>query len=127
METAREFGIGEARKATLGEVAGAEGATFRYKYDFGDEWMHAIRVERVLNEEAEPVCLDGARACPPEDIGGPWEYEDLLSALRDPKHEAHGEVVEWVEGFDPEAFSVDEANARLALVGRIPRPDDLQG
>lgn len=124
VETARDLGMQEMRSVDLSGVA-KEGGTFRYKYDFGDGWTHTIRVDRVLDETTEPVYLDGARACPPEDSGGPWGYADLLDALRDPNHESHEEVVEWVEDFDPEAFSVDEVNARLALVGRIPRPDDL--
>jgi hypothetical protein len=49
----------------------------RYEYDFGDGWEHVVRVERLLPVEADrvyPVCIGGARACPPEDCGGPWAY-----------------------------------------------------
>jgi hypothetical protein len=50
---------------------------FLYEYDFGDGWQHVVRVERICPVEghrASPVCVGGARACPPEDCGGPWAY-----------------------------------------------------
>ncbi|MBD2362202.1 hypothetical protein H6G36_13580 [Anabaena minutissima FACHB-250] len=43
----------------------------------GDNWQHQIRVEAILTPESNcfyPVCMDGKRACPPEDCGGPWEF-----------------------------------------------------
>ena len=43
-------------------------------YDFGDWWEHELVVEDVLAadpDERYPVCLEGARACPPEGVGGP--------------------------------------------------------
>ena len=52
-----------------------------------------------------PVCLDGSRACPPEDVGGAWGYAEFLEAIAEPKHERHGELLEWIGGeFDPEKF-----------------------
>lgn len=60
-----------------------------------------------------PRCLDGLRACPPEDCGGPPGYANLLEILRDPKHEDYGEYAAWTAGqaprnrpFDPERFDV---------------------
>jgi Plasmid pRiA4b ORF-3-like protein len=56
---------------------------FRYEYDFGDGWEHVVRVERILAPDADgarggyPVCVGGARACPPEDCGGSWAYLEL--------------------------------------------------
>jgi hypothetical protein len=46
---------------------------FFYEYDFTDDWQHLIRVEAILAPEPHrhyPVCIDGRRACPPEDCGG---------------------------------------------------------
>ena len=65
-----------------------------------------------------PGCLAGERACPPEDCGGPWGYQELLEALADPEHERHDELTEWLNGyegvgFDPEAFDLDEVNRSL--------------
>lgn len=61
-------------------------------YDFGDSWEHAITVHRVWRMPKGlkfAVCLDGANACPPEDVGGSWGYEHLLAVLADPTHEEY--------------------------------------
>ncbi|TIQ42726.1 plasmid pRiA4b ORF-3 family protein, partial [Mesorhizobium sp.] len=56
-----------------------------YEYDFGDLWEHEIRVEAKHEREGGkvyPVCIAGARAGPPQDIGGPPGYAALLDRLR---------------------------------------------
>jgi len=66
-----------------------------------------------------PVCTAGKRRGPAEDSGGPLGYENLLEALGNPKHEEHKAMREWIgEGFDPEIFSVDDVNLRLAPLRR---------
>jgi len=105
------------RSARLEDVISGPKMKFRYEYDFGDGWEHEILVEKVL-PPAEgvryPVCVAGARACPPEDCGGPWGYAELLEAIRDPNHKEHEEMLEWVGGgFDPEAFDLEEINRAL--------------
>ena len=56
---------------------------FVYVYDFGDSWVHDITVESIDKEAAldHPVCLAGKGACPPEDCGGPWGYEELKEEM----------------------------------------------
>jgi hypothetical protein len=101
----------------LAEVVTAEGLRFNLLYDFGDGWNHEIIVERILPRESGkryPCCVAGERACPPEDCGGVWGYEEFLGAIRDPKHEEHNAMLEWVGGsFDPEAFDLAALNRRL--------------
>ena len=56
---------------------------FVYVYDFGDSWVHDITVEKI-DQDADldhPVCLAGKGACPPEDCGGPWGYEELKEEM----------------------------------------------
>ena len=61
-----------------------------------------------------PHCLDGANACPPEDVGGPPGYEELLDAIRDPRHEEHAAMLEWCGGaFDPTIFDIARVNDTL--------------
>ena len=61
-----------------------------------------------------PRCVEGERACPPEDCGGVWGYAEFLEAIADPKHESHEDMLEWVGGeFDPERFDLDAVNREL--------------
>jgi hypothetical protein len=106
----------DAGRAKLGQVALEGKAKFRYTYDFGDDWRHEVVVEKVLSPEegrAYPACIDGKRACPPEDVGGPWGYMEFAEAIRDPKHERHEEFLEWRGEFDPEAFDLEAVNKEL--------------
>ncbi len=95
---------------------------FQYEYDFGDSWYHEVLFEGVVRAESRakyPVCLEGARACPPEDCGGVWGYADFVEAIQDPDHERHEEILEWVGGsFDPEKF--DPAKATKAMRKGLP-------
>ena len=107
----------EERGKRLSTLLARSGDGFTYEYDFGDGWRH--RVEAVGDVDAAtldqlPVCLDGARACPPEDCGGTWGYEEFLDAIGDPAHEEHEGLLEWVGGgFDAEAFDRAAVNDLL--------------
>lgn len=105
---------------TLEEVLGTRVKKLTYIYDFGDTWVHDIRVEKRPEEPvelAEPRCIAGDRAAPPEDCGGPWGYETLLEVFGDPEHPDRDHFAGLVEaGFDPARFDLDEINARLSGV-----------
>jgi len=106
-------------KVTLMQVAPQEGDELLYQYDFGDSWEHRVAVVKVLDPDAAAAkvarCLDGARACPPEDCGGVWGYADLLKIIRNPRHKEHKTMLEWLGGpFDPEAFDLNKINTFLA-------------
>lgn len=107
-------------RVTLDRVA-AEGRRLHYTYDFGDGWEHVVTVEQVLAAEAGmryPSCVAGRRACPPEDVGGPWGYEEFLVAIRDPAHAEHAHRLEWIGGsFDPDAFDRAEVNEVFEQLG----------
>lgn len=61
-----------------------------------------------------PHCLDGERHCPPEDCGGIWGYEELLTVLNDKRHPERTETLQWLGGrFKPESFAVDKINRQL--------------
>ena len=109
-------GMLDESTVTLQEALGAR-KTFMYVYDFGDDWHHKIKVEKIITLDAPlslAVCLDGENACPPEDVGGSPGYEEFLQALADPAHPDHGDLKDWIGGsFDPAAFSIAEVNARL--------------
>lgn len=106
----------------LSQVIHGKGQRFSYEYDFGDGWIHTLLVEKILSPEEGvryPLCLAGMRACPPEDVGGVGGYANFLEAIHDPAHEDHEERLAWIGGeFDPEAFDLEEVNARLRRMGR---------
>lgn len=112
--------IEDERKLTLQQAVPGVKKKFVYEYDFGDNWEHELLVEKALEPEAGvryPFCLDGRRACPPEDCGGVWGYEEFLEAIRDPKHPEHDSMLEWVGGeFDADGFDLDAVNQALKHV-----------
>jgi hypothetical protein len=105
-------------RLTVGGLLTSGVTRFGYTYDFGDDWEHAILIEaRPPSAEgrAYPACVAGKRACPPDDCGGIWGYQDLLTA-RGPTHPRYDEWTDLGgdEDFDPDAFSVEAADARVA-------------
>lgn len=93
---------------------------FFYEYDFGDGWRHEVVVESLSRLERGlkfGVCVDGQNACPPEDVGGPSGYADLLDVLADPAHDEHEHMRGWIGGsFDAMEFDLARANVRLQAV-----------
>lgn len=92
-----------------------------YEYDFGDCWEHDLKVVKVYPPEAAPgfgpACVAGARACPPEDVGGTPGYEHFLEVMADPEHEEHGDLSDWIGGtFAPEAFDMAAVNRALKRI-----------
>ncbi len=85
---------------------------FEYIYDFGDNWQHRITVEKILSPEEGkpyPVIITGKRACPPEDIGGIWGYQEFLEAYTNPDHDDHEAMVEWAgTDFLPDLFDLED-------------------
>ncbi|MDE3091662.1 MAG: plasmid pRiA4b ORF-3 family protein [Chloroflexota bacterium] len=122
-----DFKVIDYRTVRLNQIAPAVKDHFIYLYDFGDSWEHDIVVEKILPLEKDaryPRCLDGKRACPPDDVGGVWGYADFVKAISNPKHPEHDEMREWVgKEFDPEKFDLDGVNGMLELfqTALIPR------
>lgn len=85
---------------------------FIYEYDYGDGWIHLIEFEGEYPKQENikyPVCLDGERACPPEDVGGIPGYEHFIEVISKPKHPERKEMLEWVGGtYDPNHFDPKE-------------------
>jgi hypothetical protein len=119
----RDPSIPDPRAFTLDQLKLVQGSQFQYTYDFGDDWLHNITVEGVVPLPRDfliPVCLGGARACPPEDCGGVGGYEELIAALRRPQSAAAREYREWLGGvYDPEELDLAAINVRLGH--RAPR------
>jgi hypothetical protein len=92
------------------------GDWMRYEYDFGDGWLHEINLIEIHPQSARlsiALCLDGARAGPPEDCGGPPGFAGVLAAVANPSG-ADQEFSEWLGDYDPTAFDLRNINRALA-------------
>jgi hypothetical protein len=111
-----ELDLEDERRVKLRTVAPETGSSFWYHYDFGDDWTHQVLVEDIITPQEAgltPRCIDGRRACPPEDVGGPPGYQQYLAALEDARHPDHQQMRRWRGPFDAEAFDLDRVNLRL--------------
>ena len=107
---------------TLAEVLSTKGKSIELEYDFGDGWLHEVKLSSVADyEEGEPQIIrfiKGERACPPEDIGGPWGYQDLLAIIEKKRARkrltsAEKERLEWM-GIEPQYFDPEEFDGEVA-------------
>ncbi|MDR1041225.1 MAG: plasmid pRiA4b ORF-3 family protein [Deltaproteobacteria bacterium] len=105
-------------KIRLDRLGLSKGSRFTYLYDMGDAWDHVIK---VLDTDYVPKvpgrnygCFKGERACPPEDCGGVYGYQELLEIQEDPNREEYEDMMDWVGGpIDPEEFDVERVHFRL--------------
>ncbi len=104
----------------ISELIKEKGQTFRYVYDFGDNWVHEVEVEQILEKnpgKVYPNCVAGARACPPEDCGSFFGYSDLLRIMDDESDLEYEETMDWLgEDYDPEYFNANKINKRLKKI-----------
>jgi len=97
---------------------------FTYEYDFGDGWQHEILFEGCLEAKKGaryPLCVEGKRACPPEDVGGVGGYVDYCEAMSDPKHKEHDDWMAWRGPYDPEAL--DPVKMTKNMRRGMPKPE----
>ena len=112
----------DTAQTTLASLGLKRGSKFVYSYDYGDGWEHDLEVVAMSQEAIDPRAipmpriLDGQRAAPPEDSGGPPGYARLCDALMDPTHPEHAQAHDWVpRGFDPDRFDLPGADHGLVL------------
>ena len=105
---------------TIDDAIGDRVKDFLYEYDFGDGWEHQVTVQLLMLPAEErnswPMCLGGANACPPEDVGGISGYDEFVMAIRSPGHDEHDAMWRWWGGpFDPESFDINSANRAIRM------------
>lgn len=108
---------------TIADVLCQKGKSIELEYDFGDGWCHEVRLSGIseyIDDEPHYIhFLKGERACPLEDIGGPWGYMDLMAVIE--KKRARKRLtreekdrLEWMDidpmFFDPEYFDSEECD-----------------
>jgi len=108
----------DSTRTKISQIVPTDGKPFKfvYEYDFGDSWLHEILFEGCPSPEKGkkyPLCLEGKRTCPPEDVGGIGGFYNYLEALADPKHEDHEQFMEWSGPFNPELFDAREATKEM--------------
>jgi hypothetical protein len=107
----------DSTKTKLSNIGIEPKDKLEYLYDMGDSWEHIVMVEKVFKATdgiKVPICLEGARNCPPEDCGSFGGYEDIVSAMKNPKSKEAKEFIDWLgEPYDPERFDIDEINRIL--------------
>lgn len=103
---------GMPTRTKLSSLGLMEKGKFEYTYDFGDGWDHIIVLEKFEDHGVpleHAMCVAGARACPPEDCGGIWRYQDRLAS-------DNFDEDSDLEGHDPEAFDPLVVNLDLSRV-----------
>ena len=112
IQMADEFGFGDddeedslnADEVEITELLKNKGDKCVYIYDFGDDWIHQITVEEVneLDKSKSATLLGGKGACPPEDCGGPYAYEQLKLFTKDKNDPEYKDFADWM-GLEEEA------------------------
>lgn len=111
-----------SKQKKLSEIFCRLNQKFIYLYDFGDNWIHEITLEEIIEEElTEADCIAGEGACPPEDCGGPYGYEQLKIILSDQKHQEYEETRDWLglskkQKWDAAAFNLKKASLSVRKI-----------
>ena len=116
----------EEIEVALRDFSREPGLLFKYIYDFGDNWVHTVELEKHIALAELPKtakCVAGGGACPPEDVGGVSGYQHFLEALADPGNPDHNDIRQWYGGpFDPDWFDLELTNTDLIAAFRPSRP-----
>ncbi|MDO8393449.1 MAG: plasmid pRiA4b ORF-3 family protein [Dietzia sp.] len=123
---AGEMGELDEADVRLDELAHSVGDRFLYLYDFGDSWWHRVTVEKVLepdddDEIPDATVVAGRRACPPEDCGGIWSYNEWIAGGEEFDSDGWGpEVLEFWAGWDAEEFDLEDVQRRVVGIADTP-------
>lgn len=112
------FSFRDMAQCTVDDMLTEKGKRVVFEYDFGDSWEHDLwyKGEREYNPGEKPsiTFVKGQGACPPEDCGGIWGYEDLLEIKKKKKRtREERERMEWTlmdDDFDPDFFDDEEVD-----------------
>jgi len=116
--------IRNATRIPLKSVFTEVGQEYKYVYDFGDDWMHSVVLERITPEQIRKAdCIAGRGTCPPEDCGGVAGFERVKKIQANTRNRDLQELREWLglaagEVWDADAFDLEEASERVRVVVR---------
>lgn len=88
-----------------------------YEYDFGDGWQHEITLLNSNYKAYSAIglkCIDGERACPPEDVGGPYGFKHFIECIEDESSDEHDDMLMWIDyDYDVDEFEAGYINFEL--------------
>lgn len=90
-----------------------------YTYDLrGDRWQHRVTLEATFEDYpfGYPALLDGAGDCPPEDVGGFDGFARFKSAIIDPNHPEHRQMLQLAKEQYWRPFDLAWTNQMLKLI-----------
>jgi hypothetical protein len=113
--------VHDAQEVRMRDFRREPGVTFTYVYDFGDNWRHTVTLEKLVAATPAPKkasCIDGARCCPPEDVGGTsgyFEFLRVLLAAEPDEADEQRRMKRWSGGrFDPEKFDLAKTDKAVS-------------
>ena len=113
-----ESGSRDGKKHSIGELLFKVGDKVTFEYDFGDSWMHTVKLIASAEydcQKKEVKLLAGERACPPDDCGALPGYQELCDAMDKPYSTSAQRFMEWLDcRFDPEYFPLEKAQKAVA-------------
>jgi len=112
-DTEGELGVGNSpMDFKLKDIFREVGDAIFYTYDFGDNWVHEVKLKGVKYESSPfgyPACVAGARCCPPEDVGGVHGFAEMLKVFESKNKKAIKEIDDWLGyRYDPAEFSTEK-------------------
>jgi len=116
----------DATKYRLKNVIFHTGSKLLFVYDFGDNWIVEVTLERIFNDpdlpgRLLPRVIEGEGFGIVEDCGGVTGLAKLAKAFKEKKGKEYHEYSSWlgVDDFDIESFDIDDMNFRLSKIPRI--------
>lgn len=110
----------DSSKVKLSDIFTDKVRKFIYVYDFGDNWVHEITLESTADKKAnKAICLSGKGACPPEDCGSIYGYEEIKDIFETkPNSQEADEYRDWLgledgQIWDVAKFDIEEINLYL--------------
>jgi hypothetical protein len=105
--------VPDAKGVRLQDWFGVGRKKVEYEYDFGDSWIHDVKLLGVVEHEEKHKrkLLGGARAFPHEDCGGMDGYRRCVTFVKtgkDPWGEGDDDGLRrWLGGWHPERFDLE--------------------
>jgi hypothetical protein len=102
----------DARRVRLSDLQLRRLDRFVYEYDFGDSWVHDLRLEATLPINPRTIfstCVAGKCAAPPEDCGGPHAFmANRGHFAAQGRWQSMEELDDFEEGLDDEFLDSDD-------------------